>query len=222
MALGIALAGFFVSHALYKVKRFERYVSVKGLAEKIVKSNQATWVIGFNYASDNLMDLYQGIAKSQEIVKAFFVSEGFDSFTISTDPINIVDNQSSSYSGNNNAKHYTANGSLSLTTNQIDLIQRAAQKTGNLLQKGIIINQSNVQYQYTELNSLKPSMLDDAAANARQAAESFARNSHSSLGDIRTANQGLFTITGVMGDVGAEGSVMKKVRVVTTVEYLLR
>lgn len=222
IAVGIALSGFFVGNALYKAKKSERYVSVKGFAEKVVKANQATWVIAFNYASDDLIDLYKGIAKSQETVRSFFVDEGFDATSIIKDPINITDNQSTGYNGNTNAKRYSANGSVSMTTNKVDAVQSSSQKTGNLLEKGVVINMSNIQYQFTELNTLKPPMLDEATANAREAAKSFARNAQSEIGDIRMANQGLFTISAPTGEGGGEGSVMKKVRVVTTVEYLLR
>ena len=53
--------------------------------------------------------------------------------------------------------------------------------------------------------------------NARAAAEKFALDSQSELGKIKRANQGLFTIN----DRDINTPDIKKVRVVTTVEYYL-
>jgi hypothetical protein len=53
-------------------------------------------------------------------------------------------------------------------------------------------------------------------------AGSFARNSQSKLGTIRSASQGLFTISDVNGQNSGNSSVLKKVRMVTSVEYYLK
>lgn len=223
LAIGIALAGFFISYSIYSSRMDDRNITVKGLAEKIVKANQATWVIQFNSANDDLAGIYQGIANSQTILKGFLENEGFETKNIALEPISIVDNQSTAY-GNNDAKskRYSATAGISLTTDQVDKVIAAIQKTGDLIQKGVVITQSTVNYEYTELNAIKPVMLDQATESARQAAESFAKNAHSKLGNIKNANQGLFTIGGLSENLSPGSSVMKKVRVVTTVQYYLQ
>ncbi len=75
----------------------------------------------------------------------------------------------------------------------------------------------NVQYEYTGLNQIKPQMIEEATKNARQAAEKFAKDSDSKLGKIRHANQGQFSIS----DRDANTPYIKKVRVVTTIDYSL-
>jgi hypothetical protein len=60
-------------------------------------------------------------------------------------------------------------------------------------------------------------MIEEATKNARQAAEKFAKDSGSTVGKIRNARQGLFTIT----NRDKNSPDRKKVRVVTTVEYFL-
>jgi len=74
-------------------------------------------------------------------------------------------------------------------------------------------------------------MITEATRNARAAAERFALDSGSRVGTIRQANQGVFSILpaitgGDEGETGAyeanaDGSVMKTVRVVTSVDYYL-
>jgi hypothetical protein len=86
-------------------------------------------------------------------------------------------------------------------------------------------------YKFTGLNSIKPDMITEATRNARAAADRFALDSGSKVGSIRQANQGIFSILAANsgGDTGgndgfegnADSSLMKTVRVVTSVEYYL-
>ena len=69
-----------------------------------------------------------------------------------------------------------------------------------------------------KLNDIKPEMIAEATKNARTAAEQFAHDSNSKVGKIKKATQGLFTIEDAA--VGLEDK--KSVRVVNTVEYLLK
>jgi hypothetical protein len=77
--------------------------------------------------------------------------------------------------------------------------------------------QSRTEFLFTELNSIKPAMIEEATENARQVAEKFAQDSSSRLGKIRRAQQGQFSIS----DRDNNTPYIKKVRVVSTLEYYL-
>lgn len=218
LSIGIALGGFFVSKPLIMLKNHDQVISVKGLAERIVKSDKAIWQIQFTYSSDSLTDLYQGIAAAQQKVKNFLQTENFSVDDIELQPVSIVDNQSNTYSSNTKASRFIATGSVVLNTKKVDEVRKALQDTGNMVAQGVVISQSIVQYVFTQLNMIKPGMLDEATNNAKVAAQSFARTTNSHLGVIRDASQGLFTISDVTEGVT---SVMKQVRVVTSVSYYL-
>ncbi len=222
LAIGIALSGFFVAHSLYARQMFYRYVSVKGLAEKIVKADQADWQISFSYADDILNNVYQKTAESQTKIKDFLHNKGFSDSEIEIKPVEITDNQSTGYSQNVNAKRYNGNESIIVQSNNVDLVKSTIQHIGDLVKTGVIINNTSVQYRFTNLNAIKLDMLTQATNNAKQAAEIFARISHSKLGGIKSASQGLFTIQSARGNAYDESSIMKKVRVVTTIEYFLQ
>ena len=90
-----------------------------------------------------------------------------------------------------------------------------------LLSKGILLGSRNewqpVEYIFTGLNELKPAMVEEATRNAREVAEKFARDSEARVGAIRTARQGLFSVS----DRDANTPQIKKVRVVSTLEFQL-
>ena len=61
-------------------------------------------------------------------------------------------------------------------------------------------------------------MIEASTKNAREAAEKFAKDSGSKLGKIKRATQGFFSIE----NRDEQTPWMKKVRVVTSVEYFLK
>jgi hypothetical protein len=73
------------------------------------------------------------------------------------------------------------------------------------------------------LNDLKPEMIAEATASAREGAEQFARDSGSDLGAIRQASQGIFQILprDRAPGINEESQINKTVRVVSTIEYSL-
>ena len=221
LAIGIALGGYFIGHGIIERELFDRYVSVKGLAEQTVKADQSIWQISVGYSANDLNSLYQGIANSQKLVKGFWIAEGFKANEIDLQPAYVTDNQAYNYSnGNRTGPRYTASASLLLITPDVDRVKASSQNLNTLVQKNVVLSSSTINYYFNSLNTIKPKMLDAATANAEAAAEAFAKNSHSRLGGIREASQGQFTIS----DDNSNGisSINKKVRVVTSVDYFLK
>jgi uncharacterized protein len=74
------------------------------------------------------------------------------------------------------------------------------------------------------LSTLKPTVIADATARAREAAEQFARDSYSDLGAIRQASQGVFEIlpSDQAPGITEESQIAKAVRVVSTIDYYLK
>src|SRR5437762_4909375 len=91
LAIGIALAGFFVARAVESAKRFERFVTVKGLSEREVPADLAIWPIRFNVAANDLRSLQEQITKSRNTVREFLTAAGFKDEEISTTPPQIAD-----------------------------------------------------------------------------------------------------------------------------------
>ena len=63
-----------------------------------------------------------------------------------------------------------------------------------LLRNGVELSGSSISYTFTGLNELKPHMIAEATRNARRSAEQFARDSGASVGQIKTASQGYFSV----------------------------
>ena len=71
----------------------------------------------------------------------------------------------------------------------------AMERSGERVKQGVAVMRSyeyNTQFLYTDLEKVKPAMIAAATKDARNAAEQFAKDSGSKVGNIRSAQQGLF------------------------------
>ena len=188
IAGGFALLGSNISSGIESFVNRDRIVTVKGLSERQVKADRVIWPVGFRELGDDLQDVYGRIEKRKDQVVAFLKEAGLTD-AVSSDKVDLV---------------------RDLLVRQSDLIKAGVTLVGDYSWR--------TSFQFTGLNTVKPAMIEEATKNARASAEKFAQDSGSSLGKIRRANQGQFSIT----DRDSNTPYIKSVRVVTTVEYFLK
>jgi hypothetical protein len=235
LMLGLIVGGWVLGSQIKATRLADRYVTVKGLVERNMKSDLAIWPISFKESGANLQTVLDQSEKDKGSVLAFLKSQGFSSQEISVGDLGVTDRSADLYSSNTvkPESRFIVSQTITLTTRSIDRAAAAGSRAADLVRVGVVLSNSGVTYRFTGLNSLKPDMITEATRNARAAATRFAQDSGSEVGPIRSANQGVFSISaasaasgGGEGDAGdvstqADSSVLKKVRVVTTVDYYL-
>jgi len=225
--IGVALiiSGFLIGRGFSTFRMKDRYVSVKGLAEQEVRADLAVWPIQFNATGDDLAQVQDKIESDVNQVRKFLKSNGFGEDDMRTGHIKVTDLLAQSYRPQGTLQsRFIINASVDLRTTKVDLVEKASQNTGDLVRKGVVLTEfQGPSYIFTKLNEIKPGMIATATANARQAAQQFARDSGSKLGKIKHASQGMFSILPRDGYSGgpADQQIGKKVRVVSTIEYFL-
>ncbi|MDE6402178.1 MAG: SIMPL domain-containing protein [Muribaculaceae bacterium] len=221
VTVGIALLGLFIKQGIDNYSYRDRIVSVRGLAEREVKANSVTWPVVYQCAANDLNTIYTDIkTKSTAIVK-FLKANGIQDSEIEVIAPSVTDNQANSYAYSTPLNRYTVNGVIVVTSNNVDLVTSLVKRQSELLKEGVAVVSggwdNRITYDYTELNTIKPEMIAEATANAREAAKKFAEDSDSKLGKIKTASQGQFTIN----DRDSYTPYIKNVRVVSTITYYL-
>lgn len=217
LSLGLVGAGWMVGQGLYNLKAGDRYVTVKGFAEREIEANLAIWPVRFTVAAQTLDELQSQLDNGASKVKLFLVKQGFKPEEMTVNLPTITD--TSTWGGDSRPPlRYTAEAAVVLRTTQVPLVRQAMQEVGQLIKSGVAVGYTyDTTYDYTKLEEIKPAMIAQATQDARRAAEKFAQDAGSELGNIRNAQQGLFSIE--PKDQYAQD--IKKVRVVTTVQYYL-
>ena len=219
LALGLLGAGWFAAQGMAKLRTADRYVTVKGSAEKLVDADLAVWPITFTVNGNDLTSVQAGITRNAGIVRDFLTKAGFSANEITTSPTRVEDRWAYSYGSDRPPERYRATSSVTLRTEKVKQALPVSSRSGELLNAGVLITEgSDPQYDFQALQSIKPALIAEATANARKSAEQFAKDSGARIGGIRSANQGVISIEN--RDAGSPQ--IKKIRVVTTVDYFLK
>ena len=222
VCLGLALLGYSLSGSIVKIKALDRTVTVKGLSEREVPANTAIWPIRFREADNDLNNLLSTVQRKNSIIVEFLKRNGFTEKEIFTSAPAILDRQAQEYVDSEKVKYrYSGSSAITVYTENVDSVGSTMKKLVDLGKQGIAISgedhQSKTDFLFTKLNEIKPQMIEEATKNAREVAEKFAQDSKSKLGKIKTASQGQFSID----DRDSNTPYIKKIRVVSTVEYYL-
>jgi hypothetical protein len=228
LGICVAAGGFFIGHGIYSSRMADRYVTVKGLAEKDVKADLAVWNIKFTSTGDVLAEAQEKIEADQKLVMDFLSAGGLSKGDFSAGRINVTDLLAQSYrSEGAQQSRYIVTASVLVRTNNVDLVNQLTRKMGQLIKAGVVLADSEfnsgLMYLFTKLNDIKPEMIAEATRSARAAAEKFAADSNSRVGSIRRASQGMFTVSPRDSTDEAQDntSIDKRVRVVSTIDYYL-
>lgn len=218
---GIIILGVSIKSGLNSFAQRDRAVAVRGLAEREVKANKVTWPIVCKEVGNELPAIYDRINATNEAIVAFLTTNGLSKEEISINAPEIVDLQAERYSSNDRPFRYNVTSVITVTSSQVDKVNELISRQAELLKQGIAITAGDYNYrtiyEYTDLNTIKPEMIAEATQNAREAADKFAADSHSDLGQIKSASQGQFSIE----DRDPYTPYIKNVIVVTYVNYYL-
>jgi len=221
LGAGVAAGGWFVGNGLFAARASERYVTVKGLAERQVPADLVVWPIVFGATGGDLSQLQVEMDRASAKVSEFLTTQGFAGEEIGVSTPRITDFNAQGYAQQGGPRdRYSAEVTMTLRTGRLPEAQAAMQRSGELVKSGVALRQSyeyQTEYFFTDLEAVKPEMIAEATRDARRAAEQFAHDSGSRVGAIRNATQGYFSVE----PRDRFSPEHKTIRVVTTVQFLL-
>lgn len=194
-------------------------VEVRGLSEKLVKSDSASFSLNFSLSGNDVKVLQKNINDNKNKIIMFLTKQGFKESEIQISPITIIDNSTNNYNNNPNNPHYILSDLITVLSNNVDKVTKTSNETNVLVDQDIIFS-ANTSYFYKDLSSVKNKMIKESIINAKETANTFAENTGQNVSTVKSATQGLFTITSPDGTIQNDtSSVNKKIRVVTTMIY---
>jgi len=224
LAIGIALAGYFVSKTLYNSRVALNTADVKGLAERQVDADKAYWTIQYTVSGKTKADipkLYQDSEADQKKIISLLINSGFSKDEIVPGIITYLRKEFRDESQKLVDEKHLLVGRIEVQTSKVRLVSEGRSKLNTLIAQGLDLTNNPPAYHFTKLNDIKPAMLKEATKNARLAANEFATNAGVKVGGIRSARQGGFVIRDVGQEYGDTKKIEKNVRVVTNVTFFL-
>ncbi|MCK8067165.1 SIMPL domain-containing protein [Cobetia amphilecti] len=220
LAVGMVWSGSYLKQAAQVWESSSRVVTVKGLAEREVKADLALWPLHFSVNANQLTGLHEALANDERKIRAFLTARGFPADQVSVTSPQVTDLYANSYNAQRPDERYRAEATVLVRSPKVDLVKQSASLTGELVREGILLSADyayRTEFLFTGLEAIKPDMIAAATADARRAAQQFAEDSGSTVGHIKHASQGYFSIS----DLDSYTPDIKNVRVVTTIDYTL-
>lgn len=204
-AIAIVVAAIVLGNAY--IERSERTgsINVTGSGSRDFTSDLIVWEGSFSKENKDLNVAYDELATAKDIITKYLVDKGIPEDKLVFTAINSHENRKSLYNSNGNYigdefMGYVLHQSVQVESQEVEKIEKIAREVTELLNRGVQFYSQPPRYYYTKLADLKIEMISQATEDARTRAERIAENSGSKLGNLVSANMGIFQITGQNSD----------------------
>ncbi|MGL5722410.1 MAG: SIMPL domain-containing protein [Brevinema sp.] len=222
LVIGLVCSATVIRSGILGFRSYERTVQVKGLSEREYPADVIMAPVPVTAIGNDSAALYAQLDRQAQRVQAFLIGEGIAESDMTTSIPNVIDKAALQYSGSDiGSTRYTGTVIVTVYSTNVEAVRAAFNKIGSLGREGIVMRLGDYDYQteynFTKLNDIKSEMLQEAAVNARQSAQTFADDAGSRLGKLKTASQGQFSIN----PRDKNTPHIKTVRVVVSMDYYL-
>jgi hypothetical protein len=203
-SIAIVIAAYFLGNAYVQRANPPQVISVTGLGNENFTSDLIVWEGAFTAFNSNLKTAFEQLRDDKEIVKDYLVSKGIPEENLIFNSVQTTEQRDNKYEGGNYVgsifRGYSLTQSVQIESKDVALIEQVAREITELLNKGVPFTSSPPRYYYTQLADLKIKMIAQATEDARIRAENIAKNAGGNLGDLLSAQMGVFQITGQNSD----------------------
>lgn len=224
------ISSLICSATFKEVKLASQTLTVKGYAERKIISDYAVWRGSFGVADANLVAAYNKIEEDLKKVLAYLEKSGINKDALSISSVNLTTQYKVTGEGaqTNEIEGYNLNQTVTVNSNNIDLIDRLSRESSALIKDNIGFTSQPPQYFYTKIDDLKIEMLGEAAGDAKARALKLAQSTGSEVGSLRSAQQGVFQITPEnstsVSDYGEYdvSSIRKSIKAIVTMRFAIK
>lgn len=230
-SVALVIAAAVLGYQVKQVGGGRESISVKGLAEKPIKADQAEWSVQLQVKGATIADALAALRKEKPALDKFLGGAGFEAAALGESNESVEPNYEEVEGRNGNMRSvqngHLARQSVVIRTADIGRIIQASRAIVQFQAEGHPVSYGPPQFLVSNLEEVKMSLIGAAMQNSRVRAGEFAKNGDVKVGPMRSASQGAFYIlpAGANADVSDWGgtydksTVEKVARVVVTVDY---
>jgi len=230
-SVALVIAAAVLGYQVKQVGGGRESISVKGLAEKPIKADQAEWSVQLQVKGATIAEALARLRKEKPALDQFLARAGFEPAALVESNESVEPNFEEVEGSNGNLRSvqvgHVARQSVTVRTADISRIIQASKAIVQFQADGHPVNFGPPQFLVSNLEEVKMSLIGAAMKNSRVRAGEFAKNGDVKVGPMRSASQGAFYIlpASANADVSDWGgtydksTVEKIARVVVTVDY---
>jgi len=200
-SIAIVAAAIIMANAFLNRNKSNQMISVTGLGETNFTSDLIVWEGVFTKNNVDLQQAYADLDRDKKIVTEYLTSRGIGENELVFNAVVTTERTKSDYTTDGRYLGetfvgYSLTQTIKLESADVDKIETISRQITELLNQGVQFYSQPPRYYYTKLADLKIEMISRATEDARVRAEKIAENSGAKLGQLISANLGVFQITG--------------------------
>ncbi|KGO00849.1 SIMPL domain-containing protein [Porphyromonas sp. COT-290 OH3588] len=201
-SLAIIASAWLLSVGIKHFRSGSPQITVTGVAERNIKSDLIVWTIYVSALNSNQEIAYNEHQSNREQIVKYLMASGITEEQIRYSSTNVSNEYDQYYDDNTQKYMRTFRGiqlssEIIVSSNDVDNVEVIYQKISELLKQGVNFTARAPRYYYTQINTLKMEMLQEASQNAYARAKTIAEGSNSSLSDLASSTMGVFQIVGL-------------------------
>jgi uncharacterized protein len=196
LSIGAAfvLTAHIASGTVTETRHIKDTISVTGSARKPISANLVRWSLSVSSEAPTAARAAGRVRRQGDEVRAFLRQAGIPPGAISTSVVTgeklVIE-----LPRRRRLIRYRVVQRLEVSTQRIDIVERAATGVGRLIERGLGVSPSPLAYLSTELTQAKLDALEAATEEARRRAEILVRGLGGKLGAMRSSSLGVYQVT---------------------------
>lgn len=191
-SVAMIIAASVLGAFFYLSRQGQHTISVTGSASQNFICDTVKWTVTMreSVGRDELALGYRLLEEKTQKLLREFTSNGVSPDEITIKPINAYKDY-----GQQGFQGYNLEQTVYLISTEIDKVEGWALHPVKLVDQGITIENSTLEYFYSKLDDLKKDLLANATANAEERALNMLANTDLQLGKVLSMRSGVFQIT---------------------------
>jgi hypothetical protein len=192
-SISVLLSALILGIFFYTSRKTENTIRVTGYATKRLDSDIIKWSLVISRPA-SLSDMkygYQQIKQDVETLINELKKAGITDSEITIQPVS----SQQQYNRDGMVSGYSIKQNLFIISDNLTIVEKLARNPDFIYNKGIILESSYMEYNYSKISDLKKELLAQATQDAKNRAIEIAKSAGLKLGKMISAHQGVFQIT---------------------------
>ena len=196
--LSLAIAAVWIAHifsgTIHDAKHSADTITITGSARKPIGSDLVRWTLEVDGRAATPVQAALKLRRESKAIVAFLHAAGIRGSAIAPE---VVQSETivTQLGKHRTRTSYSVSQSFDVSTPQIDVVESAATRIGDLLARGIDVSAEPLAYISTDLEDAKLQALSAATAEVRRRAEILVKGLGGKLGRMRASSLGVYQIT---------------------------
>lgn len=194
IAIAVVLTAHIFASTIHDVRHSRDTLSVTGSARVPIEANLVRWSLTVAPQAATAARAARRLRRESAYVRTFLRKAGIPADAISRSVVqtNVIVTRLPHHRVRT---RYSVSQAVEVSTRQIDVVESTATRIGELIEQGIEVSSSPIQYLSTELTKAKLDALAAATQETRHRAEILVHGLGGKLGRMRSSSQGVFQVT---------------------------